>query len=80
MYIASKKFSYSGLSQFIIQNTNFTNLNFTKFGNLIELTHNAKLTTIISNVNFISIYGAGVVMQPQDIFDKTNPLILTVNN
>mmetsp|Transcript_20543 Transcript_20543/g.23718 ORF Transcript_20543/g.23718 Transcript_20543/m.23718 type:complete len:407 (+) Transcript_20543:1180-2400(+) len=78
--IASKKFSYSGASQFIIRNTNFTNLNFSKFGNLIELTHNAKLATLITNVVFSNIYGAGVKMEPQDIFDKTNPLILTLSS
>jgi hypothetical protein len=78
--ISTKKFSYTGDSKLIIQNSNFTNLNFEKFGNLIELTHNAKQPIIIRNVIFYNIYGAGIRMEPQDIFDKTNPLSLTISN
>ena len=80
MCLATKKYSYSGASKLIIQNTKFTNLHFGTFGNLIELTHNAKEAVQITNVNFTSVYGAGIHLEPQDIFDKDNPLTLAISN
>lgn len=62
----------------IIQDTDFIDLTFTKFGNLIEFTHNAKQPVQVNNVTFNNIYGAGIHMEPQDIFDTENPLTLAV--
>jgi hypothetical protein len=76
--ITTKKFSYSGLSQIIVQSTNFTDLTFTTFGNLFELTHNAQQQFEINSVIFDNIYGAGIKLEPQDIFDKNNPLTLSI--
>jgi predicted outer membrane repeat protein len=53
-------------------------LTFSTFGNLIELTHNSKEAIYIQSVRFTNIYGAGVKMEPQDIFDTVNPLTLQV--
>lgn len=78
--ITSKKYSYSGSSKIIIQNTNFTDLNFVKFGNLIELTHNAFQPVQLKNVDFINVYGAGIYLEPQDIFDTDNPLTLAISS
>lgn len=42
------------------------------------MTHNAAQPFEITNVTFDQVYGAGILLEPQDIFDKTNPLILHI--
>ena len=63
----------------IITNTRFSLLEFTTFGNLLHLTHNAAQPFEITSVIFNEVYGAGILLEPQDIFDKTNPLTLNIN-
>lgn len=41
-------------------------------------THNALTPVLLNNVTFEDIYGAGIRLEPQDIFDKTNPLNLWI--
>lgn len=74
----TKKYSYVGLSKFIIQASSFKNLEFKKFGNIFSLTHNAKQAIELKGVTFEAIFGAGIRLEPQDIFDKANPLTLSI--
>ena len=78
--VQTKKYSYTGTPKFIFQNSVFNNLTFEKFGNIFSLTHNSLQTMDIINVVFTNIFGAGIRLEPQDIFDKTNPLQLKISN
>ena len=44
------------------------------------MTHNAKKTINLIDITFTDIFGAGIRLEPQDIFDKTNPLKLSIQN
>jgi len=78
--ISTKKFSYEGASKMIITEARFTDLEFTTFGNLIHLTHNAIQPFEITQVTFNRVYGAGILLEPQDIFNTSMPLTLDIVN
>jgi hypothetical protein len=42
------------------------------------MTHNSVTPVTISAVTFSLIYGAGITLEPQDIFNTANPLSLTI--
>ena len=75
----TQKYSYTGLAQFSFTNSLLNNLVFQKFGNVILLTHNSITPVLIQAVTFSNIYGAGITLEPQDIFTTTNPLSLTIS-
>ena len=41
-------------------------------------THNSITPVLIQSVTFQDLYGAGLRLEPQDIFDKTNPLMISI--
>ena len=44
------------------------------------MNHNAKKTIDLIDVTFQNIFGAGIRLEPQDIFDEDNPLQLKILN
>ena len=72
--LRTKKYSYPGRAKFIMKDSEFSGLRFDKFGNILSFSHNAKESIDLLNVTFKDIYGAGIRLEPQDIFDKENPL------
>ena len=78
--MTTQKYSYTGDSTFIIRTCEFTDLTFDKFGNIFSFNHNSATKVTLDDILFETIYGAGIRLEPQDIFDTSNPLYLVIEN